>query len=68
MEGEEPPHPKDPAVEAMLTATEEGKKVGRSGSKKHYCVYRRIPDGEIPQVTEESFWGGGIANSAPSGN
>jgi len=33
----------DPCVNAMITETEEGKKVARNGGKKHYAVYRRDP-------------------------
>jgi len=40
----------DPAVAAMLSETEESKKVARVGGRKHYAVFERLPDAELPQV------------------
>jgi tRNA (guanine-N7-)-methyltransferase len=37
----------DPAVQAMLVKTEEGKKVARNGGSKYYAVYRRKHDSEL---------------------
>jgi len=34
----------DPCVKAMLTETEEGKKVEREGRQKYWAVWRRIED------------------------
>lgn len=39
----------DSATQAMLTATEESKKVSRNAGKKFVAVYRRIPDDEFQQ-------------------
>jgi len=61
-EEEEEPCPEDKCVKAMLTATEEGKKVERSGSRKHYCVYRRLQVEEIAEFTKETFFTGGSSN------
>ena len=36
----------DAAVDAMITETEEGKKVARAGNDKYWAVFRRIPDEE----------------------
>ena len=56
-EGEDVPVPSDPCVLAMLTATEEGKKVERSGSRKHYAVYRRVrKEEEKAGWTREEFF------------
>lgn len=40
----------DPAVAAMLTETEEGKKVKRMGGRKHFAVFERLADEELPEV------------------
>ena len=32
----------DPCVDAMITETEEGKKVARNGGNKYFAVYRRL--------------------------
>lgn len=37
----------DPAVQAMMVETEEGKKVARAGSSKYWAVFRRVTDDEI---------------------
>jgi len=34
----------DPAVNIMITNTEEGKKVARMGGQKFYAVYERLPN------------------------
>ena len=38
----------DPAVNLIITETEEGKKVQRMGGKKYFAVYRRRHPSEIP--------------------
>lgn len=39
----------DPGAKAMVTVTEEGKKVARNHGNKYYAVYRRIADEELPK-------------------
>lgn len=43
----------DPCVQAMISTTEEGKKVERTGGKKHYAVYQRLPN---EQAQSTSSW------------
>lgn len=40
----------DPAVQAMLEETEESKKVARMGGSKHFAVFERVRDDELPHV------------------
>ncbi len=47
----------DDCVKAMLTTTEESKKVDRSNSRKYWCVYKVIRADQVPQITHDSFFG-----------
>lgn len=49
---------KDPCVHAMITETEEGKKVERNGGNKYYAVYRRISNPPLASTTT-TFGDGG---------
>ena len=40
----------DPAVTAMLNETEESKKVARMGGRKHFAVFERLADADLPPV------------------
>lgn len=44
----------DPCVAAMITETEEGKKVSRMNGKKYYAVFRRRQEEEIRNLSKES--------------
>jgi tRNA (guanine-N7-)-methyltransferase len=46
----------DPAVKAMTEETEEGKKVARLGGKKHFAVYRRRAQAELPTPLISQLW------------
>lgn len=46
----------DPCVQAMSVETEESKKVERNKGSKHYAVYERIDDAEVPALDAESFF------------
>ena len=49
----------DLAAEAMVTETEEGKKVARAGNAKYWAVFRRRPDEEVAQTNVTGLFAGG---------
>lgn len=46
----------DPCVKAMINETEEGKKVERSGAKKHYGVFERVNNSDHLVSTAKDFF------------
>lgn len=44
----------DPCVTAMISETEEGKKVARMNGNKYYAVFRRREDEEIRNLPKET--------------
>jgi tRNA (guanine-N7-)-methyltransferase len=47
---------KDPSVKAMISETEEGKKVERNKGDKYYAVYERIDPAEAPKLDANNFF------------
>jgi hypothetical protein len=45
----------DPAVDAMINTTEEGKKVARAGNNKYWGVFQRLSDEEIAAKNDALF-------------